>query len=144
MIKLVTGEGISITVPESNSLYKALSRFVGEVFVVESSEEKQEETAKEVETAPVRYYLQEDTEAVDVKVDEYYSGLKNVFPDEKSVVRSILNNHANRFFGASEQTKVARYLAVADTLGQEYILLARVIDNKPAYISVARELVTRV
>lgn len=144
MIKLVTGEGISITVPESNSLYKALSRFVGEVFVVESSDAPKEETTPEAEKAPVRYYLQEETEAVDVKITEYYTRLKSIFPDEKSVVRSILNNHANRFFGASEQTKVARYLAVEDTLNQEYVLLARVIDNKPAYISVSRELVTRV
>jgi len=144
MIKLVTGDGISITVPEGNVLYKALSRFVGEAFVVESSEAKQEEDTKVVEAPPVRYYLQEETEAVDVKITEYYSELKKVFPDEKSVVRSILNNHASRFFGASEQTKAARYLAVADTLGSEYVLLARVIDNKPAYLSVARELVTRV
>lgn len=144
MIKLVTGEGISITIPESNSLYKALSRFVGEVFVVESSESSQEEAAPEVTKAPVRYYLQEETEAVDVKITDYYTRLKNIFPDEKSVVRSILNNHADRFFGASEKTEVARYLAVETTLGQEYVLLARVIDNAPAYLSVSRELVTRV
>lgn len=140
------GDGVSLTVEKSNPLYKNLSRFVGEVFVVESTEDTQPEKQEPQSTTaqPEKYYLQEETEAVDVQIPEYFELIKNMFPDEKSVVRSILTHHANRFFGATEHTKVGRYLAIADTLHQDTVVVARVIENRPVYVALPKGLVTRV
>jgi len=141
---ILKGDGVSLTVEESNPIYRNLKRFVGEVFMVEES--GQEEVKKEapVEEAPKKYYLQEETEPIDLDIQNYYSGLNTAFPNEKSVVRSILHNHAAAFLGAPEKATKGRYLALSSTLHDDVVVLARVLDNKPLYLSVNKELVVRV
>lgn len=138
MIKLVTGDGISINVPEGSVLYKALSRFVGEVFVVESDEKQEEPKKKEVveekvETLPE--YI--ETEPVSVNAREYLEKINTFYPDEKSVVRSILYNHYDKFFGLSS-SKVGNYAAVSSTVNKDIVTLVRSIGSKTVYATVPK------
>jgi hypothetical protein len=140
MIKLKS-DLVSIEVDPSNPLYSVLAKFVGEVFFVQSTEEKKEE--KPVREAPKKKNtISHPTEGVSVNIAEYLFELDKLFPDEKSVTKSILKQHAVRFFGVSEGVKTGNYAAISPFSSDQYVTCVRMLDDTPAYLTVPMKWIT--
>lgn len=125
---------LSIEVDEKNPIYKALSRFVGEFFIVHQEEGTtipHPQTEVVVEEKPKL----PETLPVIVNTTGYLDGLNAMFLDEKSVSRSILLTHAQRFFGTNPPA-AAPFLVVADTRHDWTPTLVRIIDDKVYYATV--------
>ena len=139
MIKLKS-DLVSINVDLSNPLYSILARFVGEVFFVQSSEEKKEESVKA--PTPKKTYISHPTEGVSISISDYLAGLDKLFLEEKSVAKDILRQHAVRFFGVSETTPSGNYAAISPFSSNKHVTCVRMLEDSPAYLTVPMEWVT--
>lgn len=132
---------VSIDIEPSNPLYGVLARFVGEVFFVQSSEEERTET-KPAPAPKKKATISHPTTGVSVDISEYLYGLDKLIPNEKSVVKSILKQHAVRFFGVSDTVKSGNYAAISPFSSDKHVTCVRMLDDAPAYLTVPTEWIT--
>jgi hypothetical protein len=125
-------ETLSIEVEDTNPIYKVLSRFVGEIFMVQETVKKTEQPN------PVPVKILPSTVEADVDTATYLSKLDTLFIDKKSPTYLILYSHISNFFGRQH-----RFAAVEDTIQSQLVTLVRVVDGNLIYVTVPQGLVSR-